>query len=114
MIPWRSYGKNPCLLPGTWGCREAIPCFRANLRSPLLVLWAHQCLFLATGPGTLDGFIQSDALILNDSPEPLKAQQGILLSRSWSSDVVMGFHSWGEAGLLWEWVTWLGEEKGPD
>lgn len=54
------------------------------------------------GPGTPDGFLQADALMLNDSPEPIKAWQSRLHLRLWSSELVMGFHSWGEAGLPWE------------
>lgn len=52
-------------------------------------------------------WIASFSLMLNNSSKLIKARQAKVLLRPWGSNLVMEFHSWGKAGLLQEWVTWL-------
>lgn len=74
-----------------------------NARSSFLFLWDHLCLSLVSGKQDQVTWIASFSLMLNGSPKLFKARQAKLLLGPWGSDLVMEFHSWGEAGLLREW-----------
>lgn len=62
--------------------------------------WHRLCLSLVSGKQDQVAWIASLSLMLTDSTRLIKARQAKDLLRPWGSDLVMEFHSWGEAGLL--------------